>query len=100
MAKDPMSLAREYGEEAVEVLRGEMLTADESKDRIRAAEAILDRGYGKSAQAIIAIPGQRVRERAAALYSDADLARIIDAEFEDVTPQIAALPAIVDPLLE
>jgi hypothetical protein len=98
--RDPHSLAREYGEEAIEIIRGEMLTADESRDRLKAAEMILDRGYGKAAQAIIAIPAQRQQLKAAALYSDVELSRIIDAEFKDLEPDSpAALIAIEDPLL-
>lgn len=91
--------ARALGERALDVLEEIMDSHEEAKDRIRAAEAILDRGYGKAAQAVIAIPAQRRAALAAASMSDDELRRVIDAEFEEVRPT-AALPAPKDPLLE
>jgi len=92
--------AREHGERAIEVLADIMdNTAEETKDRIRAAEAILDRGHGKASQAIIAIPAQQRQRQAAALYTDAELDAIIDAEWEAIERRALPAPA-KDPLLE
>lgn len=71
----------------------------EVKDRLKAAEMIIERGEGKVAQAIIAIPGtKRMAEQYAAMTDDAlmDLIRAeplprlaapaVEAEFEDIDP--------------
>lgn len=94
--------ARDRAEEALEVI-AEIMNDDgeRSRDRLRAAEAILDRGYGKAAQAVIAIPADRAARQAAALYSDDELSLIIEGEIvrrEEV--EQALLPAPIDPLLE
>ena len=56
-AKSADAIAREHAEEALEIIRDIMIDPlQETKDRLRAAETMLDRGHGKAAQAIIAIP--------------------------------------------
>lgn len=53
--KDKMlvaSLAREHTEDAIKTLVALMLTAAENSVRKSAADSILDRGWGKPAQAI------------------------------------------------
>jgi len=55
-----------------------METAVEDGDRIRAAEAILDRGYGKPSQAIIAIPANRRQAALLAGMSDEQLVAVIE----------------------
>ena len=54
-----------------------MENAVEDRDRIRAAESILDRGYGKAAQAIIAVPASR-RQAALLASLDAAIQEMID----------------------
>jgi hypothetical protein len=92
--------AREHGERAINTLADIMdNTAEETKDRIRAAEAILDRGYGKATQAVIAIPAAQRSRQAAALYTNEELDAIIDAEWEAIERRSLPAPE-KDPLLE
>lgn len=100
MSKLIDQLARDRGERAIDVI-GEIMDDPfaENKDRLAAAREMLDRGFGKPTQAVVAVPlGRLARLRAAALYSDDELAGIIDAEFE-VRTEREALPAPKDPLL-
>lgn len=91
--------ARDLGDKALDVLEDIMdNTMEETRDRIRAATEILDRGYGKASQAVIAIPAQQRARLAAAAYTTEELDAIIDAEFETISTR--ALPAPKDPLLE
>lgn len=46
------NLCQELGQEAINVLKKAMKEAPEWSDRIKAAKEILDRGYGKPAQAV------------------------------------------------
>ena len=55
-----------------------MENAVEDRDRIRAAESILDRGYGKAAQAIIAVPASRRQAALLASLSDDQLVAVIE----------------------
>jgi hypothetical protein len=75
---DISALARSHAPRAIELLAGIMEDAMEDKDQIRAAEAILDRGYGKPSQAIIAIPATRRQALAAAAFNDEQLVAIIE----------------------
>jgi hypothetical protein len=113
MSRSPKSvdaLARDHDEEAISVIREIMIDPfSEAKDRIRAAETLLDRGHGKAAQAIIAVPAtKKMMQQAAALEDSAllDIIRgeplprlsapqpepVIEADFEPVVDDI-------DPLL-
>ena len=76
---DISELARARGPKALEVLE-EVMTSGlaEDRDRVRAAEALLDRGYGKAAQAIIAIPASRRQRALLATMSDDQLVAIIE----------------------
>lgn len=78
MSKGVDELARDHGPRAVEVLADMMETAMEPRDVIRAAEAILDRGYGKPSQAIIAIPANRRQAALLAGMSDEQLVAVIE----------------------
>lgn len=72
-------LARLRGAAALDVL--EEIMEDgfaEDRDRVRAAEAILDRGYGKPSQAIIAVPATRRQAALLAGLSDDQLVAIIE----------------------
>jgi hypothetical protein len=75
---DISELARSHAPRAIELLADAMEVAETDKDRIRAAEAILDRGYGKPSQAIIAIPATRRQALAAAAFNDDQLVAIIE----------------------
>lgn len=71
-------LARLHGPRALDVLADTMESAIEDRDRIRAAEALLDRGYGKASQAIIAVPASRRQAQLLASMSDEALVAVIE----------------------
>lgn len=76
--KDIRELAATRGPAALDVLEevmGDPMAED--RDRVRAAEALLDRGYGKPAQAIIAIPPSRRQAAALAAMTDDQLVAVI-----------------------
>jgi hypothetical protein len=79
-ANRPMDeMAREHAARAIDVIANIMDSdMSEDKDRIRAAETILDRGYGKAAQAIIQMPASRKQEAILAALSDEQLVAIIE----------------------
>jgi hypothetical protein len=52
VAGEVKELARRHGPEAVETLVRLMREAERDETRVRAAEALLDRGYGRPTQAI------------------------------------------------
>ena len=99
------ALARQHTEQAIETLAQVM--ADpfaENRERLTAANSLLDRGHGKPNQAIIAVPGNRQIAALLATKSDDELMAIlnstqlprlqpIDAEFSEVAPEH-------DPLLD
>jgi hypothetical protein len=78
MSKGIDEQARIHAPKAIETLADIMATAVEDKDRIRAAESLLDRGYGKPAQAIIQVPANRRQAALLAAMSDDDLVSIIE----------------------
>jgi hypothetical protein len=86
-ARDLASLARENIEAALQVAREIMLDPfAEDKDRLRAVEFFADRGYGKAAQAVIAVPmNKRLAQELFGMSND-DLLQIIDQE----RPRLAA----------
>lgn len=107
---DATHLARRHTASAVKTIAEIMDDPlSEDRDRLRAAETLLDRGYGKAAQAVIMVPGDKteIRKQLAAM-DDAELMQIVnesrlprltvDAEFEEVAPAPEAAPEI-DPLL-
>lgn len=96
-------MAREHTEQAIQTIAEVMNDPfAENRDRLAAANAMLDRGHGKAAQAVIAIPPLRAaREEAARLTDDELDAIILSAplpqlrhESEDATDA-----EIIDPLL-
>lgn len=107
------AIARDHVSEAMEVIRDVMIDPlSETKDRLKAAEMIIERGEGKVAQAIIAIPGtKRMAEQYAAMTDDAlmDLinasplprlgAPAVDAEYEEIVPA-GTIDFSDDPLLQ
>ena len=61
MSKAPIdirSLARSHTKKAIEVLGGILANGKRDADRIAAANALLDRGWGKAAQAITGADGE------------------------------------------
>jgi hypothetical protein len=78
MSKGIDELAREHAPRAIDILADTMESAVEDKDRIRAAEALLDRGYGKPAQAIIQVPANRRQAALLAAMSDEQLVAVIE----------------------
>jgi hypothetical protein len=78
MTKGVDELARAHGPRAIDILADTMESAVEDRDRIRAAEAILDRGYGRPSQAIIAIPANRRQAALLAGMTDEQLVSIIE----------------------
>jgi hypothetical protein len=66
-------LAQDHTERAIQTLADIMNNAAEDRDRVRAAESLLDRGHGKPAQAIISIPASKKQQALLAAMSDEDL---------------------------
>jgi hypothetical protein len=61
VAKAPVeirSLARSYTEMAIQTLAGIAQNGEQESARVRAAEALLDRGWGKPVQAIAGPEGE------------------------------------------
>lgn len=100
MSRSADSIARDHAEEAlgvmVDVMRDPL---SEPRDRLKAANDLLERGYGKATQAIIAIPATKKMIEQAAAMSDEQLMEVIraeplprleapvtDAEFEEIDP--------------
>lgn len=97
-------LAREHTDSAIQVVTEIMNDPfAENKDRLKAAQEILDRGHGKPTQAVIAVPpSKKLAQQLAALTNDELLAIVkgtplprlsapikeaaIDAHFEEVDP--------------
>ncbi len=89
-------LAREHTEDAIQVITEVMNDPfAEDRDKLSAANAILDRGHGKPSQAIIAVPASKAQAALLAAMGDDELMHIvnqaqirrlapIDAEFEVV----------------
>lgn len=85
-------LARLHGPRALDILADTMESAVEDRDRIRAAEALLDRGYGKASQAIIAVPASRRQAQLLASMSDDALVAVIENK---QLPRIGALQKMI-----
>jgi hypothetical protein len=92
MSKGIDELAREHAPRAIELLADTMETAVEDRDKIRAAEAILDRGYGKPSQAIIQVPASRRQAALLAGMTDEQLVAIIE---QKQLPRIGGRQAMV-----
>jgi hypothetical protein len=75
------SLARDHTEEAVGVIHDIMLDPfAENKDRLRAAETLIDRGHGKAVSAVISVPVAKRVAAALATMSDEELLERIREE--------------------
>lgn len=85
---------------AVEILQNEWA---EARDKIRAAELILDRGHGKPIAAVIQLPApKRTAEALAAMDDDALLAVLQRQQLPRLAQDADILEVVVDrdPLLE
>jgi HEAT repeat protein len=72
------ALARDHTERAIDTLA--QIMSDEfaeDRDRIRAAESILDRGHGKPLQASISVPTSKAQAARLAAMSDEELLMLI-----------------------
>ena len=80
MSRDASALARNHTEKAIETV-ADVLNDPfaENKDRLKAAELMLDRGHGKAAQAVIQVPANRRQAEALARLSDDELMNIIQS---------------------
>ena len=80
LSRDASALAREHTERAIETVADVLQDPfAENKDRLKAAELMLDRGHGKAAQAVIQIPASRRQAEALARLSDDELMLIINS---------------------
>lgn len=96
------NLAREHTERAVETITQIMDDPfAENRDRLKAAEQILDRGHGKPLTATIALPASRQQAAMLAAMSDEELlSRIQSAELPRLVPAGHTLDNEPDPLLK
>lgn len=80
--------ARDHTEEAIQVLHQIMVDPFmEARDRLRAAESLLERGHGKAVSAVISVPlDKRQRAEVAAMTDEELMAAIRDTPL----PRLAA----------
>jgi hypothetical protein len=72
--KNADDLARGHTEDAISTLAEVMNDPfAENKDRVKAADSLLDRGHGKPSQAIIAIPASKRQQALLAAMSNEEL---------------------------
>jgi hypothetical protein len=97
--KNADDLARSHTENAISTLAEVMNDPfAENKDRVKAADSLLDRGHGKPSQAIIAIPASKRQQELLASMSDEDLLRAIQgARLPRLAPIIDATVVSVQP---
>jgi class 3 adenylate cyclase len=98
MSRAVDSLARQHTERAIDTIVEVMNDPfAENKDRLKAADSILDRGHGKPLTATIALPSNTAHRAMLAALSDeelmeriqgASLPRLapIEAQFSEVVP--------------
>jgi hypothetical protein len=96
---DASALARDHTEKAISTIAEVMDDPfAENRDRLRAAETILDRGHGKPLAATIQIPMNRQQAELLASMSDDDLLSLIQ---QARLPRLAdAVPEPAEPPLE
>ncbi len=93
-------LAQEHTERAIETITDIMNSnLAEDRDRIRAAEVILDRGHGKPLTATIALPPSKQQAQMLASMTDDEL---MAAMTRDPLPRLTQeqFDAASDPLLD
>lgn len=69
--------SRELAQSALDTLADVMRNGDKDAARVAAANAVLDRGYGRPTQAVIAIPQRNAISNALAAMTDAELLALI-----------------------
>jgi hypothetical protein len=80
--------ARDHTEEAIGVLHDLMVDPfQEARDRIRAAESLLERGHGKAVSAVISVPLEKRQRAEVAAMTDEELMAAIR---EVPLPRLAA----------
>ena len=86
------ALAREHTERAVEVLADVMNDPfAEPRDKIKAADSMLDRGHGKPLTAVIALPASRRQAAMLAAFTDEELMARIQSS---ALPRLSHEPVI------
>jgi hypothetical protein len=80
--------ARELAGVAIDTLEDVMCDGIKDSDRIKAAEAILDRGFGKAAQAIIQVPASQRQQAMLSALTDEQLVAIIEKKTRPPQPTI------------
>lgn len=111
MTQDASYRARQYTDKALDRIV-ELIDCFDPRVALEAAKTTLDRGHGKAAQAIIAIPASRQQQAALAAMTTAELEGVIDADFtelprlpppaptpEQLPDEILPMEAEDDPLL-
>jgi hypothetical protein len=84
-------LARGHTEDAISTLAEVMNDPfAENKDRVKAADSLLDRGHGKPSQAIIAIPASKRQQALLAAMSNEELMLAIQGA---ALPRLAPIEA-------
>lgn len=98
MTRPADSLAREHTERAIDTLAEVMKDPfAENRERIAAANSLLDRGHGKPLTAVISLPSNRAHQAMLAALSDEELmAQIQGTQLPRLGPIVAEVP---DPLL-
>ena len=92
MQRSADSIAREHTEEAVAVVAAIMNSPEcEPKDRLRAADMLLERGHGRPVSTTISIPASKKQRELLAKMSDDELIEQI---------QGAALPRLAPPIID
>ena len=87
------SIAREHTERAVETITSIMDNEmNEPRDRLAAAQAILDRGHGKPLTAVIQLPASKREAAALAAFTDEELEQAIEGH---VLPRLTREPDAV-----
>lgn len=75
------SIARDHTEAALQTIYDVMTDeCTENKDRLRAAETLLDRGHGKAVSAVISVPASKRAAAQMATMSDEELMAAIRSE--------------------
>jgi hypothetical protein len=89
---DIAQLTRTHAREMVDVIHEIAVDPmEKASDRLRAANMILDRGYGTPTQSVIQIPMERQRRIEEAKFTDAQLEHIIRS-----SPEFLALQAVAE----